>query len=91
MSKDDGGPAFPLLRHEINPVPDDGKFHPTTYCTISSDGMTLRDYFAAKALEGFWACPTEEIPQGKSVEQAIDEMCGRFYQWADAMLKERAK
>ena len=55
-------------------------------------GMTLRDYFAAKAMEGFVAHYTwdsirdlaEGVLGGAIVSQAA-------YAQADAMLKERAK
>jgi hypothetical protein len=45
--------------------------------------MTLRDYFAAKALQGMFAADTSEsvIPEQKKAEIA--------YRMADAMLKER--
>ena len=34
-----GGPAFPGL-------------HPSAECRFKEEGMTLRDYFAAKAMQG---------------------------------------
>ena len=46
MSADNSGPAFP--------APEAGQQHfsdPAAYT-----GMTLRDYFAAKAMQGDWAC-----------------------------------
>jgi hypothetical protein len=66
-----GGPAFPTKNYQdIVPV-----------ATGYSEGMTLRDYFAAKAMQGFLAtvkvgCPDDLI--------AIDA-----YNLADAMLKAR--
>lgn len=47
-------------------------------------GMSLRDYFAAKAMQGFAASESEEIGHWKS-EFAAD----RAYEWADAMLAAR--
>ena len=47
-------------------------------------GMTLRDYFAAKAMQGFLACPMQ--PQSGLAMYARDA-----YAVADAMLKERSK
>jgi hypothetical protein len=44
-------------------------------------GMTLRDYFAAKAMQGFAACD-EDFSSVQSV--AINA-----YKWADAMMKAR--
>ena len=46
MSKDNGGPAFPVLDH-ITPE----------RLAFASHGMTLRDYFAAKFLCGRAAVP----------------------------------
>lgn len=47
------------------------------------DELTLRDYFAAKALQGMFAADTSEsvIPEQKKAEIA--------YRMADFMLKER--
>ena len=52
---------------------------------------SLRDYFAAKALQGFWASPDEALSPEQTREQFRKEMCGVFYEWADSMLKEREK
>ncbi len=49
------------------------------------DGMTLRDYFASKAMVGFIAYATHKginIPSD-------DELAGTSYQLADAMMKAR--
>ena len=48
-------------------------------------GMTLRDYFAAKAMQGFAAM--SDVDGFSSVE----EMAKMSYKWADAMLKARGK
>lgn len=48
-------------------------------------GMTLRDYFAAKALQGFAAA--EENPGWKSIDQVAETA----YEWADAMLRARGE
>jgi len=61
----DGGPAFPL--QSIGP-----EFQP------GYSGMTLRDYFAAAALQGFCSAWGHDI---KSAAYA--------YELADAMLKAR--
>ena len=65
MSKNDGGPAFPLL----------SEWH---------QGMPLRDYFAAAALQGFCA-------NNQSLKWEPDECAADAYQFADAMLAERDK
>jgi hypothetical protein len=64
MNNNTGGPAFP---HKL----DDLKDPDTT-------GMTLRDYFAAKAMQGLMdaAMPMPEIAEAA-------------YDMADAMLKAR--
>ena len=49
------------------------------------EGMTLRDYFAAKAMQGFAA--RSDVDGFSSVE----EMAKMSYKWADAMLKARGK
>jgi len=75
----DGGPAFPqhiaAVGSEIVSSVDGGE-----------DGMTLRDYFAAKAMQGMlaqeWA-PSEFTGVNKAAEDAYDI--------ADAMLTAREK
>jgi len=46
-----------------------------------TEGMTLRDYFAAKAMQGF---ATKLGP-----EATFETRASVAYQWADAMLKAR--
>ncbi len=70
MSKDTGGPAFPR------------PFSGTTQ--YAQEGMTLRDYFAAKAMQGMLACSIQ--PQSGADMYARDA-----YQVADAMLKARGR
>ena len=52
--------------------------------------MTLRDYFAAKAMQaGIGLIPNMAKPrEGVTVPQAVTEMA---YEYADAMLKARVK
>ena len=70
-----GGPAFP--------VPDiDG--------SAVAEGMTLRDYFAAKAMEG-WVASSPVIagePMNGSVQMA-EQLAGASFILADAMLRAR--
>lgn len=73
MSKD-GGPAFPHFRTQ-----PDGLVQ-----VLPQGGMTLRDYFAAKALQGFVASP-------EYVDASIDDVVADCYSYADAMLKAREK
>ena len=69
-TKDDGGPAFPVIG-AAGSQEDYG-------------GMSLRDYFAAKAMQGFAADGADTWPSAES-------MATGAYKWADAMLRERAK
>jgi len=71
--EDTGGRAFP---HSYEVMPDRE--------THIHHGMTLRDYFAAKAMQGMLACPIQ--PQSGPDMYAQDA-----YVVADAMLAERSK
>lgn len=67
MQKDDGGQAFPV---------------PATESNFFYEGMTLRDYFAIRAMQ--------------SVSLALDNneqelIANASYQMADAMLKARSE
>jgi hypothetical protein len=50
-------------------------------------GMTLRDYFAAKAMQGMLA----GWPNSDSCFEHMPTICKKCYQWADMMLKARVK
>jgi hypothetical protein len=56
-------------------------------------GMTLRDYFAAKAMQSFmeWALDQESFPGYGSAEACAAAYAKHSYAIADAMLAERAK
>ena len=71
MTKDTSKPAFPCHPGIENPL---------------YDGMTLRDYFAAKAMEGILASNTEHEHEDAHIFDAIAEAA---YKQADAMLKAR--
>jgi len=75
MSKETGGPAF--QGWEIN----------NGVITVTSQ-MTLRDYFAAKAMP---IIPAQAAHNMKPNESGADYCARRSYEWADAMLKERNK
>jgi len=74
-TKDVGGPEFPL------DLTVDGD-HRWGY------GMTLRDYFAAKAMQGMLANPKLQEQILKAGQSWIEESA---YKVADAMLEERKK
>lgn len=74
MSKNTGGPAFPTTRE-------------SSY-EVCSKGMTLRDYFAAKALQGLIASP-RGTPNGADATDTYYAKAA--YIMADAMIAEREK
>lgn len=55
------------------------------------DGMTLRDYFAAKAMQGMLAYPGDEQRGSHHNNNDYDGVSSMAYAYADAMLEERAK
>lgn len=55
--------------------------------SIESMGMSLRDYFAAKAMQGILVnTERNEFSFGK-----VDEIASKAYELADAMLRAREK
>lgn len=68
MSKETGGPAFPANHFDL---------------AKSEHGMTQRDYFAAKAMQGILA--SRNTPKSATNE----EIARVSYYLADTMLKER--
>jgi hypothetical protein len=52
-----------------------------------SNGMTLRDYFAAKFMQGFIAAPDRDTEYSHVTK---DECAKRAYEMADAMLQARS-
>lgn len=75
--KDNDEFAFPLQEDEYL-----GDLH---------HGMTLRDYFAAKAMEGDWSSQGDScgifIPEVTDVN--LDRSAKLYYRMADAMLRAR--
>ena len=65
------------------PINDGGPAFPTPVGVQHNDGMTLRDYFAAAALQGML---TDSCIQGSDSQFAESA-----YSYADAMLKAREK
>ena len=54
---------------------------------LKSDGMDLRDYFAAKAMQAFISCPQGKFPHQTTHQIAVEDA----YVVADAMMKAREK
>ena len=73
MTKETGGPAFPLHNHGAQTL------------GLHITGMTLRDYFAAKAMQGILADP--------NCRSSVDykDIAKYAYQLADEMLKASKK
>lgn len=82
MSKDTGGAAFPELAKSFMDRRDDSTMYEST------GGMTLRDYFAAKAMQGFCANNSHSAVDGP---QEFKFAANEAYKMADSMLAERAK
>ena len=81
----DGGPAFPVNEPDI----DTFKFKTADELRRLMSGMTLRDYFAAKAMQAVVGSVEWEF-NGKPMNtlEATDTAL-MSYQLADAMLKAR--
>ena len=77
-----GGPAFPLSTVD-----------PYERSVTTCDGMTLRDYFAAKAMQAIYAAQVEWQSTGCPADaeslQVMEDVAGDAYALADAMLKAR--
>lgn len=74
MSKDTGGPAFPAHHFDM---------------TEGEHGMTLRDYFAAKAMEADMSTYSQDLIY-ESPEWFVAR-AKKWYEVADAMLKARGQ
>lgn len=78
----DGGPAFPMPG--MSGLPNDGFIY-------GQDGMTLRDYFAAKAMAAFIHRAERGTSFGVSHKETNLSYSTASYAMADAMLKAREK
>lgn len=75
MSAVNGGPAFPTTpEHGVN---------------YGDTGMSLRDYFAAKALQGLMGRSWQDPSTGIAPDNVFDLWAKAAYATADAMLKAR--
>lgn len=74
-----GGPAFPV--NEI--LAPDGSHE-----RWAEDGMSMRDYFAAKAMQGMWASDQPGY-ECSGASEALLQRATTAYAQADAMLKAR--
>jgi hypothetical protein len=86
MDRNDGGPAFPI---PIAGCSDGSVYNAMEQSSGKLGGMTLRDYFAAKAMQGQIVAGADEEMRGHP--QWRGEFAREAYRFADAMLAERAK
>ena len=94
MSKNTAGPAFPFEYHNQTREVQDGFFETGPLIPGASQqfaGMTLRDYFAAKALPSVYQEFWNDANEGKFfVDDTWPEgVAGDAYRIADAMIKVR--
>lgn len=69
MSINNGGPAFPVSPNKSDPE----------WAAARDGGMTMRDYFAAKTLQGI-------VSRGPADSEVVARLS---YNYADAMLRAR--
>ena len=98
MSKQTGGPAFPVADGAAHRIAmqtagdDEAKYIAESEKALS--GMTLRDYMAAKALQGLCANPggpfqANDMSGWAIVNCELDDIATESYKLADAMLRAR--
>lgn len=78
-------PAFPCKQLlDIDPDTGRGK-------EFNSSGMSLRDYFAAKCMQGDFAAKSDEVRiySHHLTDEQLDNIANFYYRLADAMLKAR--
>lgn len=84
--KNDGGSAFPFSATD-------------RLGSVDELGMSLRDYFAAKAMQGDWAAQNDCVPKRyKAIfvgsfdnVSEFSKSAKQYYMMADAMIAERDK
>ena len=82
MTRQTGGSAFPTTQY-VNGLSPTGH----------AEGMTLRDYFAAKAMQGIFDSAIDWFPAGQKADEeslkVFKDIAQDSYAMADAMLKAR--
>ncbi len=79
-ARDDGGPAFP--HGEVRVIESAVPPYSETVTSLNKPGMTLRDYFAAKAMQGILSSPNFAVYHN-------NVLAAKAYEIADAMLAAR--
>lgn len=92
--KNDGGSAFPGITH-IEAPQTINHMTPKWSRVKSDGGMSLRDWFAGRALSGLLSDGETIGIMGKAASEAgksrVPYMASAAYEIADAMLAERSK
>ncbi|MFJ5346644.1 hypothetical protein [Pectobacterium parvum] len=93
MRKKTGGPAFPVDRHAahalaINNIGSDDEEKYIAEVNSLCSGMTLRDYFAAKAMQGWLSSYGIEAVH-PIISGRANAVAENAYALANAMLKAR--
>ena len=65
---------------------DGGAAFPVAHSYLIQSGMSLRDYLAAKAMQGDWAA---EVAGANG--ETMEDSARRYYKMADAMLRARER
>ena len=68
-----------------------GEFKQAGELSVKTGGVTVRDYFAAKALQGMLAYPGDEQRGSHHNNNDAEGVAQMSYAYADAMLAERSK
>lgn len=95
MNNNNGGPAFPAgVVRKSRPIHDPGAgFVVTDITEPRHHGITMRDYFAAKAMQTLIQCVWERSGDSNYIIDSDGRVSLhlRAYEHADAMLAEREK
>jgi hypothetical protein len=83
-NKNNGGSAFPIQSlKQSGEQTVDNDFN---YTEVGQKGMSLRDYFAAKAMQGLLSSPLLA-----NIQATSEDLARVAYDHSDAMLKAREK
>lgn len=93
---DNGGSVFPTVTVEKREFKRNDGLKYIAPVNIHNDGMSLRDYFAAKAMQGIISnfdniVPYLEENNLKTREEITQKVSEISFDYADAMLLERDK
>lgn len=79
MSKNNGGAAFPREDYQCNGANG----------SLGQEGMSLRDYFAAKAISNM--PPPDDYCGDEETKKSYRKWANKAYRMADAMIKARGE